>query len=131
MSARDMLKGIEGASPLSDLFFSPRNVKIIQRAVVGKVFKLTTFLIDEQDSQDVMIVMRSVYLQNALTHSKDIQGQICDLDRITIDTILSDIIPAIKMQDYYVKQLYAPRQMMDRPKYESEIGKKKLLPSRF
>lgn len=120
MSARVLIN--EQATPLSDAFFHPENVELIQRAVIGKTCKRTGFLIPKQDESKILIVMRSMYLQYSPDLRGDLRQQLRDLDAMTIDEILADIIPTLELQNHYVNMISNPTAVLERPAWSSKAG---------
>lgn len=64
--------------------------------------------------------MRSVYLQSYPKGS--LKEQLRELDAVTIDEILADIIPTIRLQSHYESTLDGPQVMLDRPTFTSKKG---------
>lgn len=110
----------EQSTPLSQAFFHPNNIKIIQRAVIAKVYRKTGYLIPEQDESKVMVVMRSLYLQHNLRGS--LKEQIRSLDKQVIDEITSDIVSTIGIQAHYIDRISNGLNVLDRPEYTSRTG---------
>lgn len=62
-NTRHLLKGIFDESLLTFLFFSDKNVKNIQAIIKKLVFKEMGYVIDDQDYNELLIIMRSIYLE--------------------------------------------------------------------
>lgn len=122
MTARELLKGIECPTPLSEVFFHQSNIDLIQKAVIGRTYKLTGVIIPAQDESNVKIVMRSVYLQLSPTLRGNLKANLKELDAVTIDEILADIIPTIQMQTHYETTINGPTSVIERPAYTSKKG---------
>lgn len=58
-----MSKTLFEESLLTYLFFSKKNVQNIQNVVRYKIFKETNQVIDEQNTTELLIIMRSIYLE--------------------------------------------------------------------
>jgi hypothetical protein len=82
---QDPLMGIQERTPLSNLFFHPKNVDTIQAELQYRVFKKTGLRIGRQSDKELKIVMRSVYLQESLNQSRNIQSQISKLNETVLD----------------------------------------------
>ena len=54
----------QSVTPVSGLFFSEQNVKLLQRAIKESVKQQTGYKIDTQSRDDVIVIMRAVYFNN-------------------------------------------------------------------
>ena len=82
----DNLKYSQQSSVVSNLFFSTKNVTIIQNAIRSGVYKTSNekYIIDNQDGDTLNVIMRAVYLQNSVNLPDNITKQIEDLNKIVI-----------------------------------------------
>lgn len=120
-------------TPLSVVYFSDKNVQIIQNHIKDQVRKLTKNKVSidvDQNPDDLLIAMRAVFLQNARFLPYDLKGQIIELNRKTIKYIIPDIMSSIKQQYYYVKHITTPIVPIDLPINVNTAGRK-TLPSTF
>lgn len=94
-SYHDALTGTWVDTPLSVLFFSQENIKILQNAIKRGVYDRSNkqFVIGEQNCDELKIIMRSIYLQNSSNQLYDITDQISILNRLVLE--------------YAVKQIYS------------------------
>ena len=71
-SFRDALTGIFEETPLSQAFFSEKNIQIIQNAIRAGVYHKSKgeYVIAPQDYDIIKTIMRSIFLQ----HSLNLQG---------------------------------------------------------
>ncbi len=96
------LKYTQQNTALSNLYFSSKNMAIIQNAIRANVYTSSKekYLIDEQNKDTLNIIMRSIYLQNSLNQPDNLTKQIEDLNKIVIDycvpMILSEVESYIK-----------------------------------
>jgi len=97
----DAIRGNLLATPLNTAFFSPENVQIIQNRIRHQVWTNTKHVIDPQSSDDLLIVMRSMYYQYGKNRPDHIKEQIEELNKIVADWAISKIIPEIDMYLYY------------------------------
>jgi hypothetical protein len=84
----DMLRGNWEVTPLSDGFFSQKNVVIIQNEIKRQVFDKSQpkgYVIDDQSVDELKIIMRAIYYQYARNLPNDIVGQIADLNKRVAD----------------------------------------------
>jgi hypothetical protein len=98
------LAGIQERSPLSDAFFNGKNIHAIQLGIIEGVKKQSggKYNIGYQSQNELMIIMRSTYLQNAMNRTTDIPGQVATLNKMVIDYSVRKIIPAIELYLYYM-----------------------------
>jgi hypothetical protein len=89
----DALNGNWIDTPLSLTFFSGENIKIIQNAIKRGVYDKSNqkFTIGEQSVEELQIIMRSIYLQNAENSSVNITAQIVKLNDIVIKYSIEQI----------------------------------------
>jgi len=94
-SFRDAMTGNWYDTALSNAFFSGQNIQILQNGLRKGVYKLSNdqYLVDEQSSDELKIIMRSVFLQNSRNLANNIPQQINVLNNIVLD--------------YAVKQVYS------------------------
>lgn len=84
---RDAMNGNWTDSPLSKAYFSAANQRIIQNGIRAGVYHMSKgeFVIGPQESDDLQIIMRGVFLQNSRNQPHDIPGQIAKLNSIVLD----------------------------------------------
>ena len=58
-----MTKTLFEDSLLNFLFFSKKNVQNIQNIIKHKVYKSTNKIIDDQNTTELLVIMRSIYLE--------------------------------------------------------------------
>jgi hypothetical protein len=126
------LKGIQsGDSELSKLFFSDENIKRIQRGIRAEVFRKTNgvFRIDvDQESRDIFLLCRSIYMQQARFLPGETVRQVKRLNEKVIAECVPDIITNIKAEYGYLREISKPLSPIDRPVCASSRGHR-VLPS--
>ena len=72
---------------LSQVFFCAGNIKILQNAIREGVYQKSQkqYIIPNQNIEQLKIVMRSVYLQNARHDENNITGQVAELNKLVLD----------------------------------------------
>ncbi len=92
-SFRDAMIGNWYDTPLSNAFFSAKNIQIVQNAIRRGVFDRSNgnYVIGEQDNDELKIIMRSVFLQYSKNLAHDIPKQIADLNKIVIDYAVEQV----------------------------------------
>jgi hypothetical protein len=81
---QDPLLGILQPSVESTLFFHPQNVDTIQSELRYRVYKKTGILVGPQSHKELLIVMRSVYLQESRHLGVDITNEISRLNELVL-----------------------------------------------
>ena len=123
-----VLKGILTMTPLTKLYFSPANVKAVQNAIRYNVWAKSSgkITIAEQDETDLVIVMRSMYLQYGKNLPTDITAQISELNGRVVESILPGILSnALQYKQYLVDKFSTPLPM-NRPTCMNNAGTKQL-----
>lgn len=84
---RDAMNGNWYDTPLSKAYFSAANQQIIQNGIRAGVYQLSKgeFVIGPQESDDLQIIMRGVFLQYARNQPTDIPGQIAKLNGYVLE----------------------------------------------
>lgn len=116
-------------TPVSDLYFSKENMQRLQKQIKKEILRESNGkfnLINDQDEMDLLIAMRAVYLDNSRNLPTHVVSQVKELNRITIDYIVPDMMTNIKQQSKYLKDINGPIPTMDRPLNVNRAGRKTL-----
>jgi hypothetical protein len=83
----DNLKYTQQPSALSNLFFSVKNVEIIQNALRAGVYHYSQkkYIIDKQNSDVLNVIMRAMFLQHSKDQPDNLTQQIIDLNKVVVD----------------------------------------------
>jgi hypothetical protein len=103
---QDPLMGILEQTPLSMLFFHPSNIETIQGELRFRVYKETGIIVGPQSVKELIIVMRSIFLQDSINRSDNLKQQVVKLNE--------------KVLEYCVKNVSANAEMQK--KFEQDIG---------
>ena len=125
------LKGIQQESHLSIAFFSPQNTGLIQAKLRYAIFKKSGKKIGNQSAEELLTVMRAIYLQNSRNQSTDIAAQVKELNDIVLTFCIREVFSLLKQQLAYIKNLNEPRQILDHSVNLSSAGNKTLMPRHF
>jgi hypothetical protein len=89
----DALNGTWEHNTLSNLFFSDKNIQIIQNGLRAGVYKMSNeqFVIPPQNIDNLKIIMRSTYLQYAEHYPDRITEQIERLNNIVLDYCIPSV----------------------------------------
>lgn len=105
--ASKVLNGIQEVSPFSLLFFSQENIRELQKLIRYNVYENTErkHIIGNQSETELVIVMRTVYLQYSKVPSNKNQYKqaIERLNSIVVTTVLPDLISNIEQYFGYLK----------------------------
>lgn len=130
----DAIKGTldeDDIDPITKVFFSKNNMNRIQRHIKDEVSKRTHGqynLTENQDDNDLLIVMKAIYLQhNKFSNGKTIR-QVKRLNQKVIEYIIPDIINNIESYYRYIKEINEPLKPLMRPMNVNNKGRK-CLPS--
>jgi hypothetical protein len=122
----DAIRGNLLATPLNTAFFSPENVEIIQNRIRYQVWTKTKQVIDRQSSDDLLIVMRSMYYQYGKNQPTRIKEQIEELNKIVADWAVPKILAEIDMYLYYRKDVSTLPVPLEHPVLQTLAGTRSL-----
>ena len=105
--AEDAIRGNVVATPLNQTFFSPANVQIVQNKLRRDVYDRSggEFLIDNQSVDELLIVMRAMYLQYGKNQPDHIREQIETLNQIVADWCVPKIVAECSMHKTYLHDI--------------------------
>lgn len=105
--AEDAIRGNVTATPLNTAYFSPANVSIVQNKIRRDVYDRSggEFLIDEQSVDELLIVMRAMYLQYSKNLPDHIPEQIAELNAIVADWCVPKILAECSMHQTYLRDI--------------------------
>jgi len=129
--ASTALKGTGGGEDqISTLFFSDSNILRIQKLIKREVYYRTSgkFVLEaDQDNNDIFILMRAVYLENArFLNNVSIVRQVKRLNKKVIDEAIPGIITNIKQEYGYQLEINKPLTMIPRPINAGNAGRRTL-----
>ena len=125
----DMLRGKWEVTPVSTAFFSVENVKRIQQLVRKGVFDRSQskgYVIDDQSTDELKIIMRAIYYQYARNMPKDVVAQVEDLNRKVVDWSVPHILSAVDHYFFYLKDISQLPVPLAQPQHLSRAGTKSL-----
>lgn len=119
------LTGNMERSRLSDAYFSLENIEIIQHGIRKGVYDKSNqkILIDNQPKDNIVTVMRAIYLQYSKNLDTDITSQIDELNNLVLDFCIKNVYSeAVAYLNYKrdVSNMYTP---MSAPIYSSKTNK--------
>jgi hypothetical protein len=125
----DMLRGNWETNPLTQAFFSKKNIEILQNAIRKDVFEKSQpkgYVIDEQSVDELKIIMRAMYYQYARNLPVDIAGQVADLNQKVVDWSVPHILSAVDHYYYYLNDISHMPVPLQMPQSMSSAGTKTL-----
>ena len=138
-NTRSLFRNLYGETPLTFAFFSSKNIQNIQDLIKFTVHKETGYVVDNQSVNELMIIMRSIFLEYSL-HPKLIDESMSDKEKSELITkyknevarlnqiVINEIVPKIisQIQQYldYLRDASQQPYQMDKPKNESITGQK-------
>lgn len=120
------LVGIIERSQLSDTFFSEKNINLLKVALAKTIERSSGFQIspEAQSTNELVLVMRSVFLRDARHLPEDIPGQIQTLNSAILKEIVPRVLDKIQQTLSYRRDKSQQPLPMDRPLYMSNSGTK-------
>jgi hypothetical protein len=123
---KSVLKSIYTPTPLGEIFFSPENIGRLQKQIKKEIFirsngkyKLNV----DQNESDLLVVMRAVYISDAVNSPYRIVHQVKELNHRTIERIIPDMLSMIKQDQQYLNELDRPINVLPYPVNVSRAGR--------
>lgn len=97
------IKNIHTENPISALFFSRHNIDILQNGIRYMVYKKSqnNNIIDPQSENELLIIMRSIYLQYCNHQPYEIISQVKELNAKVIDYAVPIILVGLNQYINY------------------------------
>lgn len=95
--------GIWDDTPLSKLFFSARNMRILQNSMRHEVWQRTHSVLGEQDCQTLDVIMRGIFLQASKNLPDNITAQIEALNRLVLNYCVPQLVSAVQSQRQFIE----------------------------
>ena len=116
-NSSSLIKGLREETPLSDEFFSDKNIQGLQNTIRFNIYKKTNKVIDNQSSNELITIMRSIFLQfsDSSINSIDFISHVLKLNQKVIDFSVDQINTQITQYDGYIKKLTTLPTPIDRP----------------
>lgn len=124
----EALYGIQETTQLNQLYFSKKNMSLIQDKIRYEVFLKTEkkHIIDKQSDVELEIIMRSIYLQHSPNLPNQIKEQIKYLNELVSNWCVEKIIPEIYQYVGYLKEVEYMPVPLEHPVNLSSKGTKNL-----
>lgn len=128
------VEGIVEETKLSNVYFSKCNIDLLQKIIAYDVYKKTGKKIGKQSEHDLLIIMRSYFLQeanNVLNKDEEIKNEIRKLNIIVKNDASTRIVSMIKQHNAYMEDINKVNQPIDRAESTNIKGKKLREMNRF
>ena len=126
------MTGNFSSNDLSRLYFSQSNIDLLQDSIIEGVFKITNGIkISKQSEDELLIIMRSIYLQHSKNNNSNISQQIHELNKLVLDYSIPNIHSSIKQYQGYMNDITKKQYVMDKPESVTIKGDKTLMPRHF
>ena len=123
------LGSMQQPTVLSRAYFSAANIQIIQNALRKGVHDATNIVVDEQNTEQLQLVMRSVFLQYSRnqTHSAEvIREQIEEMNQKVIEYCVPVVVSNVKQYQQYLVDVSTMPTPMSHGLATSQAGSRSL-----
>ena len=123
------IEGISERTTMSDIFLSEKNINLIQLKIINIINNKYKYKISKQSKNELIIIMRSVYLNNATnnySNKQDIRNELNKLNNLVISYCVKNIVNNIKSHELYLKKINNDLKPNELPKPTSIKGEKTL-----
>lgn len=94
-----------GDTPLNRLFFSQGNIDNLQGQIQSTVAQMVNATIGRQSDSDLMLIMRSYYLQYARNEPNRLQEELNELNKRVVNFAANRIAVEVEAYRYYRKDI--------------------------
>jgi hypothetical protein len=112
------------ATPVMRRFFSKANVDYLQAEMIKQVYikSCGNFKISRQSTDELLIIMRSMYLQYTRNLPFDIDGQVAELNKQVLLYAVPNIITRAQGFLGYMRDQETPNKFISNPNFVSDAG---------
>lgn len=117
---------------LSNLYFSQSNIDVLQDGIILGIYKITNGTkIPKQSQDELLIVMRSIYLQNSKNLNYNFQEQINELNKKVLKYCIKNINTNLQQYNHYINDITKEKDVLNKPEFVDIKGEKTLMPNHF
>ena len=112
------LSGIIENNIISNLFLSEKNINLIQIKIINIIYKKYKYKISKQSKNELMIIMRSIFLYNCtniFSNKEEVRNELNKLNNLVINYCVINIIKNIKSHELYLDKINNDLQPIDIP----------------
>ena len=123
------IEGISEKTIMSDLFLSEKNINLIQLRIINIINDKYKYKISKQSKNELIIIMRSIYLNNATNNyssKNEIKTELVKLNNLVIGYCVKTIVNNIRSYELYLKKINNNLNPIDLPSNTNSKGDKQL-----
>ena len=122
----DALKGNLINNPVASLFFCSKNIFAIQLGIKNMVMNKTCgrIRVGDQSVDELLIIMRSIYLEHSKNSILDIVRQVRDMNGMVLSFAVPRIIEEVDMHNSYIERITKLPVPLEHAKNDSVKGSK-------
>jgi hypothetical protein len=126
--AKEAVSGMITLTPVSDLYFSEKNIEALQQGIRYRVYVETSgkYVIGRQSDQELKVVMRSMYFQYGVNTAGNTVGQVRVLNGKVLDWVVPEVMSNILQYATYRRDASTLPMPIDRAPLVSSKGTKVL-----
>lgn len=123
-------------TPVSHLFFHPKNIEALHTSIRYKVYQSTGKIIDRQGDNQLRTIMTGTYSSSRIpSYTGGISAKVREavglLNASVVNRAVGEIISAIRTHERYLTDIGRPRVPLDHGEYASRKGSRSLELTRF
>ncbi len=102
------VEGIIEGNIVSNLFLSEKNINLIEIKIINTVYKKYNYKISKQSKNELMIIMRSIFLYNCtnnFSNKEEVKNELNKLNNLVINYSVINIIKNIKSHELYLDKI--------------------------
>jgi hypothetical protein len=117
---------------LSKNYFSDKNIDLLQKTIISEIYKLTKGTkIQKQSEDELLIVMKSIYLQYSRNNEDNIEKQIDSLNNRVLEYCINNVYTNLIQYNKYIEDITSQQKLMEFPKNVNIKGDKGLMANHF
>jgi len=112
------------SSQLSKMYFSEKNIHVIQKMLIKYIFENSNgkYLIQKQNQDSLLGHMQKNFVMKSLNKPDNLEYQVKRLNWLTVDEIGPIVLSNVLQHQGYLRDKFSPITPIDRPLYESSAG---------
>ena len=111
-------------TPLNRLFFSDFNISILQRAIRQDFKNKTGISVDEQSQDDLVAIMRAVFVNSSGDHNTAVQEQVKIMNTQVLNTAVEQVGTGVKQFINFMRDTDTVKDPLDLPINTTTYGNK-------
>ena len=123
---RDVVRTMVESNPVSDMFFSRINIQHLKKIICRSIYQQSGGKYnpspEAQSDNDLLLVMRSIYLEHAKHLPEGVKDQVAELNYMVLLDMVPRAISNAQYQLSYIRDSSHRPLHMDRPLFVSSAG---------